>query len=141
MAWVLNQMIKTAEEFLDLRTSKRPEEYLRSVTEAAPFEVWCEVLNRFPEMKVWVARNKTVPMRILEQLALDSDTCVRDAVATKNKLSERLMLMLAKDPDPAVRTRIAYNKNASDEVLRILAQDADPSVSEAARGQLTRRNA
>jgi hypothetical protein len=90
-------------------------------------------------MKEWVARNKTVPMRVLEHLAFDADPRVRVAVAMKNKLSKELMLTLANDSYPSVRERIVYNKNASDAVLRLLAQDALVSISEAARRQLCLR--
>ena len=132
-------MINSAKEFVDLRTSDRPEQYLRAANEPAPLEIWHELVEKYPEMKVWVARNKTVPMQILEQLAGDPESDVRFAVATKNKLSRKLMLMLARDTEPSVRVRIVYNKNASDEILRELALDTELSVSEAARHQLSRR--
>ena len=132
-------MIGTAKEFVHLRTSERPEEYLRAATESAPLEVWLEVLQQYPDMKGWVAHNKTIPMRILECLALDPDPFVRAAVAAKNKLSEELMLNLARDSDLSVRERIAQNKNASVAVLRVLVQDSDVSISQAARHQLSLR--
>jgi hypothetical protein len=132
-------MINSAKEFVDLRTSQHPEEYLRAARESAPLEVWFDVVGEYPEMKEWVAQNKTVPMEVLGQLAVDVDPRVRVAVAMKNKLSKDLMLTLAKDSDPSVRERIAYNKNASDDVLRLLAQDAVTSVSEAARHKLSLR--
>lgn len=132
-------MINSAKEFVDLRTSEHPEEYLRAARESAPLEVWFDVVGKYPEMKEWVARNKTVPMRVLEQLAVDVDARVRVAVAMRNKLSKDLMLTLAEDPDPSVRERIAYNKNASDEVLRLLAHDTVVRVSDAARHRLSVR--
>ncbi len=137
----MNAMINSAKEFVDLRTSERPDEYQRAARESAPLEVWIEVVGKYPEMKEWVARNKTVPTEVLEQLATDVNPRIRVAVAMKNKLSKDLMLMLAKDSDSSVRERIAYNKNASDEVLRLLAQDTVVSVSEAARQQLSLRGA
>lgn len=132
-------MINSAKEFIDLRTSVRPDDYLRAARESAPLEVWFEVVEKHPEMKVWVARNKTVPMQILEQLAVDVDPRIRFAVAMKNKLSKGLMLALAKDSDSSVRERIAYNKNTTDDVLLLLQQDSVVSVSEAARQQLSLR--
>jgi hypothetical protein len=132
-------MINSAKEFVDLRTSEHPEEYLRAARESAPIEVWFEVVGKYPEMKEWVARNKTVPMEILELLAGDLDPRVRVAVAMKNKLSNELMRRLANDSDPSVRERIAYNKNAIDDVLHLLAQDTVASVSEAAHHQLSLR--
>ena len=132
-------MINSAKEFVDLRTSERSDDYLRAARESAPLEVWFDIVGKYPEMKMWVARNKTVPMQVLEQLAVDVDPRIRVAVAMKNKLSNDIMLSLSKDSDSSVRERIAYNKNASDDVLRLLAQDSVVSVSEAARQQLSLR--
>jgi len=134
-------MIDTAKEFVDLRSSERPEDYLRAANETAPLEVWTEVLSNYPEMKVWVARNKAVPIEVLEQLALDPDWRVRHAVAMKNKLAEALMLSLAKDANSAVRERIAHNKNASDHVLQRLTQDTEFSIAIIARQKLALRRA
>lgn len=129
-------MIYSAREFLDLRNSDRPEDYLRAANEPAALEVWLEIVRDLPEMKVWVARNKTVPAEILEILAKDPDVTVRHAVAMKNKLSPHLMLLLASDIDFSVRQRIAYNKNVGEEVLRKLSNDPSETISLIARNRL-----
>ena len=128
----MNAMIDdSAKEFVDLRTSERPDEY-RERGKVLPLRCGLKLLGNTPRCKEWVAQNKTVPTEV-QQLATDVNPRIRVAVAMKNKLSKDLMLMLAKDSDSSVRERIAYNKNASDEVLRLLAQDTVVSVSEAAR--------
>ncbi len=126
-------MIKSAREFVKLRNSERPEEYLRSANEAAQTDVWLEVLKGYPSMKVWVAHNKTIPIEILEILAEDPDPEVRRAVAMKNKLPAHLMTLLATDVDGSVRERIAYNKNAGEAVLQKLVDDPYESISAVAR--------
>src|ERR1017187_6205118 len=103
-------MIRSAKEFVELRTSTNAQEYMRAATEDADLNVWLEVLREFPEMSVWVARNKTVPMEILQRLVLDPDAEVRAAVATKNKLPADLMTALAADPDDSVRERIVRSE-------------------------------
>jgi hypothetical protein len=130
-------MITTAQEFVDLRTSSAPEEYMRAATEEAPIEVWMDVLREFPAMKIWVIRNKTVPIDILNILASDPDPRIRSEVATKNKLSPELMELLASDEDASVRLRIAYNKNAGPVVLERLARDESELISSQARNRLT----
>lgn len=90
-------------------------------------------------MKEWVARNKTIPMPILERLAQDPEPRVRFAVATKNKLSNEVMLSLAYDPDASVRERLAYNKNVNDETLRLLTRDAVDGISKVALKRLSLR--
>ena len=113
-------MINSAEEFVALRTSETPEEYLRAATEPAPIDVWLQIIARFPEMKTWVVHNKTVPIEILEILARDSDPSVRFWVATKNKLTPELFALLANDEDIGVRQRIACNKNLPAELRQNL---------------------
>lgn len=80
-------MIDSAEEFVRLiqnasRSADR-EEQRRAVMEVAPIEVWFEVIERFPDMKMWVARNKAVPLEILEVLRRDPDEAVVDVVKQK----------------------------------------------------------
>jgi hypothetical protein len=100
-------VIESAEEFVRLRSSEDPEEYGLAAIEPAPEAVWLEVIARFPEMRPWVAHNKTVPLSILKILADDEDADVRAAVASKRKLSDELFIRLARDTDEGVRARIA----------------------------------
>ncbi|MGW5380983.1 hypothetical protein [Nocardia sp. NPDC003963] len=75
-------MIESAEEFVRLRCSEDPAEYNRAAHEEASEQTWREVIARFPEMRVRVAHNKTVPLNILEELRGD-DEWVRSMVRAK----------------------------------------------------------
>lgn len=55
-------MISTSEEFAQLGTSDNPAEYSRSASEHVEMPVWLEIIDRYPEMRVWLAHNKTVPL-------------------------------------------------------------------------------
>ena len=57
-------MIKTAEEFVNLRCSEHPDEYSRAARETAGINVWYDVIQKYPDMKEWVAYNKTTPKEI-----------------------------------------------------------------------------
>jgi hypothetical protein len=129
-------MISSAEEFIQLRTSGNSSEYLRAATEEAPIEVWHEIVERHPDMRSWVAYNKTVPVEILASLACDPSPDVRHSVAMKNKLTLELMSKLADDEDESVRRGIAHNKKTPAEVLRKLAMDRLPDIAEIAEGRL-----
>lgn len=129
-------MIKSAEEFVQLRTSIRQEDYLRAATDTAPLEVWNEVLEKYLDMKEWVAHNKTTPIVVLRILASDSNPRVRFKVAMKNKLPRDMMMLLANDVDETVRHRIACNKNADSEILQRLAKDQSELVSSSALSRL-----
>jgi hypothetical protein len=133
-------MIACAEEFVALRSSRDPKEYLRAATDTASTEVWLEVIERFPEMRIWVAHNKTVPGEVLSVLARDPDPAVRSTVAMKNKLSEELFALLSRDTDDSVRERIAYNKKTPIAILRSLANDACGLVSIPSRERLRSRD-
>jgi hypothetical protein len=134
-------MMRTAEEFVSLRRSARQQDYLRAATDSASTEVWLEVITRFPDLRVWVAHNKTVPIEVLSILARDADPDIRMAVALKNKLSEDLFSLLAADPNDSVRERIACNKKTPTEVLRRLANDTCELVSIQATEHVRKREA
>jgi hypothetical protein len=129
-------MIESAEGFIQLRSNSEPREYHRAASDSAPIEVWLAVIAHYPEMRHWVAHNKTVPVEILAILARDSDPAVRMWVAMKNKLPTELFEMLAQDGDESVRQRVACNKNVPTAVLTRLAEDDCTTVAGAARERL-----
>lgn len=126
-------MIASAEEFVELRRSERQAEYSQAAQDNAPLGVWLDVIQRFPDMRFWVAQNKTVPVEVLAVLARDPDSRVRSMVAMKNKLTDDLFALLAKDQDDSVRASLAHNKKTPSEILGGLVEDQSPIVSAAAR--------
>ena len=76
-------VIDSAEEFVRLRSSENPAEYNRAALEEASEGTWRDVIERFPEMRFWVAQNKTVPLEVLEILRHDPDERVRRMVRSK----------------------------------------------------------
>ena len=129
-------MIESAQEFIRLRTSELPDDYLRSAHEEASDAVWRELVTHHPEMRPWVAHNKTVPIAILELLHTDTSADVRSTVARKRKLPERLQHALAADSDASVRHALACNAKVVHAVLQKLASDTEPLVREAAMQRL-----
>jgi hypothetical protein len=129
-------MISDAEEFVSLRTSGAPKDYLKAANESAATSVWRDILQRHPDMHFWVAQNKTIPLEILVVLTKSEDAKVRAMVAMKGRLTSELFNILANDPDASVRQRIAYNKKAPKEVLEKLANDKDLLVSSVARDRI-----
>ena len=65
------EMILCAEDFIRLRTREVKAEYNRAAQEAAPMDVWLEIVSTYPRMRVWVAKNKTIPMKVPHCLAGD----------------------------------------------------------------------
>lgn len=128
--------IESAAEFIRLRSSPEPGEYLRAATDAASDDVWSEVIERFPEERVWVAQNKTVPISILELLAADGDPRVRYMVAMKRKLPAELLNRLAIDADDSVRMAVARHRNTTRETLSILASDGWKEIREVVASRL-----
>lgn len=78
-----DSVIESAEEFVRLRTSGDPAEYHRAAHEEATEDIWRDVIEQFPDMRFWVAQNKTVPLSILEELRHDPDWKVRSMVRQK----------------------------------------------------------
>ncbi|MFD2329492.1 hypothetical protein ACFSR7_09595 [Cohnella sp. GCM10020058] len=129
-------MINSAEEFVRLRSSEKKDEYLKAAWDEAPVEVWLEVINRYPDMRKWVAHNKSIPVVIMEILAVDVDERVRFTVATKNRLPEDVQLILARDTSESVRQRIVYNKKATLKVLSILLNDDNEEIRSLAKNRM-----
>lgn len=117
-------MIESAEEFKRLRESEVADQYTRAAHDEANLDVWEEVLEKYPDLAIWVAQNKTVPVEILETLAVHRDTKVRDMVARKRKIPESLMLTLAKDKDESIRHALVNNGKVTEMVLKILLTDS-----------------
>lgn len=130
-------MIESADEFARLRSSSNPDEYGRAAHDEAPLEVWMEVIRRYPDMRSWVAHNKTVPVEVLSLLARDSDEHVRSMVAMKRKLPPEILEYLADDNYEPVRLSVARHKNTPKRVLERLVHDQWSQVRDVVRDRLT----
>ncbi|WP_432937671.1 hypothetical protein ACQPXM_25580 [Kribbella sp. CA-253562] len=128
--------IRTAEEFIGLRFSGDPREYRRAATESADVSVWMDIIRDYPEARVWVAHNKTVPMEVLAILAHDTNDEVRFAVAMKRRLSSELLDLLARDSKDSVRFQVAKHRNTSASTLLALTDDPWQAVAELAAERL-----
>ena len=119
-------MIESADEFVRLRSSTVPVEYTRAAEESADMATWLEVIERFPDMREWVAHNKSVPHAILAILATDPAPEVRQVVAGKRKLLPETMMILVEDPDENFRASLAGNPKLTPAARAALA--ADPNA-------------
>ncbi|MCS2147572.1 hypothetical protein [Scandinavium manionii] len=118
--------INSAEEFLELISSDNPTDRMRAGTESASLLVWFNVIDKYPEFKVWVARNRTVPKEVIDLLCVDSDPMIRHAISTKYPLDIELYSKLAKDKDESIRSSLAYNRGLPLSLLKEMAK-SDPS--------------
>ena len=119
-------MIKSADEFIKLRTSDLLEEYERAGNDPADIATWREVIEKHPDFKVWVIHNKTVPIEILETLTFDDHPDVRSAVARKRKINEKIFQILSRDKDEDVRYALMCNtKLTVDRLKQIETSDSD----------------
>ncbi len=111
-------MINSSSEFIRLRTSNLPGEYKRAGCEEASYEVWVELIEKHPEMRVWAARNRTINTEIQKMLLKSEDPLVRHAIASKYPLDRELYQILSKDIDERVRYQIAHNKKTPLDIYR-----------------------
>ncbi|WP_225642593.1 hypothetical protein [Streptomyces werraensis] len=130
-------MIETADEFVRLCNSSEPQERRRATLEEASVQVWREVVDQYPEERIGVVQNKTVPLVILEMLIDDPDNRVRFMVAMKRKLSPDLLERLANDVDESIRLRVAQHRNTSRETLESLREDPWSEVRATVEDRLT----
>lgn len=131
--------IESAAEFVRLRESEVRAEYERAAHDDAPEEVWFQVLADRPDMRFWVAQNKTVPLSVLRVLATDGDDRVRSMVARKRKLDRGLFEVLAADRDDGVRCSVARNAKVPEDILATLAADEEAFVRAVAKEKLHNR--
>jgi hypothetical protein len=112
--------IDSAALFVRLRESGDLEDQKRASAARAPVGVWLDVIAQHPQLRFWVAQNKTMPIRVLRLLADDPDPKVRRMVAAKRKLDRALFEHLAQDPDESVCAAIAQNAKCPDDIRRSL---------------------
>jgi hypothetical protein len=104
--------ITSATEFIRLRTSTNHADYDRSAWAAMPLGVWWELLRDHPDMRHWLAHNRTAPREILVELAQDADSRVRWRVAMKRTCPPDVLARLCNDHDDGVRDAARRNRDA-----------------------------
>ncbi|WP_367322736.1 hypothetical protein [Streptomyces sp. HUAS ZL42] len=129
-------MIESAAEFIQLRESGNGADYQRLKRDEAPVEVWREIVAEHPDMRFWVAFNRTVPVEVLRQLAQDADWRVRDKVASRRDTPPDVLGDLALDESDAVASSVAGNPSTPDTALRALIEHPWDQVSDKARQRL-----
>ena len=102
-------MIQDAAEFKWLRENDDLQLQRRASDESASYDTWIEVINNYPELREWVAHNKTVPIEILDLLSADESSQVRSTVARKRKITPEIGERLAVDKSEDVRYALLCN--------------------------------
>ncbi len=113
-------MISSVEEYVRLRFSDDLVEQARATHERANDKVWLGVIADYPDLRIWVARNKTISLDILRLLALDDDPRVRSEVAAKRMLDRALFEVLMTDPDERVRCVLLRNAKCPADISRVM---------------------
>ena len=129
-------VIQSAEEFVALCDGDNRDEQRRASLEPASLEVWTEIVERYPDARVWVAYNKTIPLEILRGLASDPDSAVRHMVAMKRKLTPDILEGMAADSDESVRLQVARHRRTPRSVLERLLGDDWSEVRKLARDRM-----
>ena len=131
----MTRVIQTVEEFAYLVAAHGQGEADPRDIEATG-ELWTRVITQRPELRIVVARNRTIPRSVVERLAADKDASVRDAIARRRATPWQVLERLAKDADSGVRLAVAYNTSAPRRVLEILSRDTWHEVAAKAEGRL-----
>lgn len=140
-------MIESPEEFVRLRTSEDPDQYRRAAHETAPPVVWLAIIEKYPEMRQWVAHNKTIPTDVYFALyekckdgASGTDEWhTKVMLAMKGSCPSDLLEQLASDADESVRDSVARNKHTPEHILRKLSSDEWEECAQNARSNLAAR--
>ncbi len=104
-------MIETVDEFIRLVESDDPAERRRAAWEGAGFGVWMTLVADHPEMRFWVAHNRTITSEVMQALVSDEDWRVRYRIATKNSCPSDILEILSHDSHDAVASAVAGHPN------------------------------
>lgn len=132
-------MIETVAEFIRLVESDDPDEIRRSAWEDALPKVWKLLVEDYPEMRFWVAHNRTVPEQILRILAVDPEWRVRHRVASRRSCPSGILELLSNDTHDSIASLVAGHPNVPSSALRRLEKYPWGQVSEKATRQLAER--
>lgn len=130
------ELIESVEEFVRLRASGDAADYQRIKREEAPLEVWLAIVRDYPDMRFWVAFNRTLPPEVLRVLAGDSDWRVRDKVASRRDTPSDILELLSGDAHEAVLSSVAGNPGTSSRALELLSQHPWSQIQEKSSRQL-----
>jgi hypothetical protein len=129
-------MIQSAEEFAKLRQSEISEEQFRASHDPAEISVWIEVIEKFPELKIWVIHNKTIQIEILEMLGKDPDSNIRSSVARKRKINTDIFNLLSIDKDENVRFALISNASLTADQLKQIKVDDSHWLAQSVKERL-----
>lgn len=132
----MQMKITSAEQFVQLRSSDNPDEYLSAANAEASEDVWIEVIHNYPSFARWVAHNKTIPESIIRILSQSEDSDVRSFIAAKRKTPVDVLVSLSKDGDEGVRRRVVYNVKTPEAALFILKEDSNREIRDKALERL-----
>lgn len=115
-------MIESAEEFIRLREANDE----RASHDHASDRIWHDIIKNYPEMRFWVAHNRTIRANIVEVLAKDDDSRVRYRIATNRCLNKlpQILEQLASDVDDSVRLAVVRHKATPKSILQKMKNDS-----------------
>lgn len=130
-------VVSSADEWVGLRCSEVPGEQFKAAWAIATVDIWKEVIDKYPDMREWVAHNKTIPEEIIRILALDTDSRVRGMVADKRKVPADVLAILARDSEETIRRSVVGDPNIPVEILQTMVNDEWSVVAEIAKKRLS----
>lgn len=117
-------MIESSSEFVRLRYSENLEDCRKASWGEASIDTWMEVIDHYPELRVAVAHNKTIPEVVVRKLFAEHYEAVKSTLARKRRLPKDLMQALAMDSDEGVRMSIARHPKVTMKALAVLRNDS-----------------
>lgn len=115
-------MIDNANEWIRLRSSDDSDDNYRAATETVPLAVWMQIHSKAPDLRAFIAYNRTSPPEMLAILARDENWLVRHAVAERQDAPTSALRELADDVDERVRVLVAGHPSTQRDVLQYLSR-------------------
>jgi len=122
-----------AEEFLRWTQNQDRAALQKTIRQEADLSDWQQIILKGDAYcRSWVARNKTIPEKIMEDLSKDPVQFVRIAIACHPKLTAPLFYQLANDSDYVVKSMVLQNRHTPADIILHMMSDSNQSISKKA---------
>jgi len=136
----MKNVIDNIEEYLKLANSDDIEENKKTISSELSPDVISSIINKYPDRKSWLVRNKHIPLEILRTLSTDKCIDVRFTIAMKKKCDRGIFETLMNDTDFSIRMAVVRNNKLPLDLLEKMCCDDELEIADKATRIFLERN-
>lgn len=132
-------MISDINEYLRLCESDCQEDNRRIVLEELSEEVIVHILKYYPCKYSWLIHNKSVPIKVLEELVEKENEDIRFTIAMKKKCNRYIFERLICDKSDSIRFAVVRNNKLPRDLLIKMTEDSNVEIAKEAQSRLNHK--